>query len=42
MTEEMRKDRESRKSSIGDGIAWAGFWLGLGFWLAADTLADKL
>lgn len=42
MNEEMRKDRESKKSSLGDGIAWFGFWIGLGMWLSANEIAKVL
>lgn len=40
--EEMWKDRESRKSSIGDGIAWAGFWIGLAIVLSTYEIAKVL
>lgn len=28
--------------SVGQGIAWAGFWIGLGLYLGIDALAGAL
>lgn len=33
---------ERDKWPLGKGIAWAGFWLGLGLYFAADAIATAI
>lgn len=35
-------NESDRGSSIGQGISWAGFWIGIGIFLGLDRLASAL
>jgi hypothetical protein len=38
----MTQPKPHDHDSIGRGISWAGFWIGLGLFLSAETIASRL